>query len=556
MPGGAASAVGDAAWAPLRFHAPTRSGQIVLSDGLPAASREALETQRRLASENLDLQGRSLARLRSWAREDCLHAAGAYTSQITGEQIEPADASAPLFAGGHQPALFHTGVWIKNFVLGDLAARVGGTGLNLVVDNDTLSTRGVKAPSGTREQPGIEWLPFDAPCAAQPWEDATIADRTVFRSFADRAVETMSQWGIHPIVREMWPQAVRRSSESDSLSDCLTAARQFQERSFGLQNLELPLSTMCRQPAFLWFASHLLAHLPRFREIHNDVLWQYRKVNRIRSRSHPVPELAEQGGWLEAPFWMWRRGQEHRRQVFARQNGKQLQLSDGDSVFANLRLTPEMDACCAVEGLQRLSADGIRFRTRALTTTLFARLCLSDLFVHGIGGAKYDEMTDQIIQRFFGVETPKFLMATATLHLPLGMPHPVTESHARQLRHKLRDARFNPERYPLSEDIAQLVSRKRELIAHQKSASKSRLSVRQRRQRRAENRRRYLEFLQVNSQVAAHGREYRTRLAAELCDVEDQLAANKVLQDREYSYALHPEESLRSLIASLATENE
>ena len=41
-----------------------------------------------------------------------------------------------------------------------------------------------------------------------------------------------------------------------------------------------------------------------------------------------------------------------------------------------------------------LPSRGIRLRTRALTTTLFARYVLGDLFVHGIGGAKYDELGD------------------------------------------------------------------------------------------------------------------------------------------------------------------
>ena len=45
--------------------------------------------------------------------------------------------------------------------------------------------------------------------------------------------------------------------------------------------------------------------------------------------------------------------------------------------------------------LAELSSRGIKLRTRALTTTLFARLVLSDMFLHGIGGAKYDQVTDR-----------------------------------------------------------------------------------------------------------------------------------------------------------------
>jgi len=66
-----------------------------------------------------------------------------------------------------------------------------------------------------------------------------------------------------------------------------------------------------------------------------------------------------------------------------------------------------------------LEAVGLKVRSRALTTTLFARVCLGDLFMHGLGGGKYDELTDDLIRRFFGLEPPGYLVLTGTLRLPL-----------------------------------------------------------------------------------------------------------------------------------------
>jgi hypothetical protein len=194
---------------------------------------------------------------------------------------------------------------------------------------------------------------------------------------------------------------------STRLCDCLTAARSGLERRWGLENLELPMSRLCELDSFLWFASHIFAHLPRFRAIYNEVLYEYRRVYHVRSRTHPVADLAETSdGWVEAPFRVWRAGEWQRKRVFARQSGREVHLSDGRDTIAKLPLAPDMEACCAVEVLKDLSAQGIRLRTRALTTTLFARLCFADLFVHGIGGSKYDEMTDRIVARFFGIPAP------------------------------------------------------------------------------------------------------------------------------------------------------
>ena len=38
---------------------------------------------------------------------------------------------------GHQPELFHPGVWFKNFALHRLAHQHGALPINLVVDTDT-----------------------------------------------------------------------------------------------------------------------------------------------------------------------------------------------------------------------------------------------------------------------------------------------------------------------------------------------------------------------------------------------------------------------------------
>ena len=50
---------------------------------------------------------------------------------------------------------------------------------------------------------------------------------------------------------------------------------------------------------------------------------------------------------------------------------------------------------------------------------MFSRFLLGDLFIHGIGGAKYDELGDEISRRFFGIEPPGFLTVSMTLWLGL-----------------------------------------------------------------------------------------------------------------------------------------
>ena len=52
----------------------------------------------------------------------------------------------------------------------------------------------------------------------------------------------------------------------------------------------------------------------------------------------------------------------------------------------------------AVAAWQRLEIKGIKIRSRALMTTLFARLFLGDLFIHGIGGG-FDPLDPVVLRQ-------------------------------------------------------------------------------------------------------------------------------------------------------------
>src|SRR6185369_15143793 len=102
-----------------------------------------------------------------------------------------------------------------------------------------------------------------------------------------------------------WPLAVSAAKESKNLGQCLSRARHQWEARCGLNTLEVPLSSACETESFRWFTLYLLSQLPRFVAVYNKALTEYREVHGLRSHSHPVPDLAMEDGWLEAPFWIW-----------------------------------------------------------------------------------------------------------------------------------------------------------------------------------------------------------------------------------------------------------
>src|SRR5690606_17436002 len=187
--------------------------------------------------------------------------------------------------------------------------------------------------------------------------------------------------------------------------------------------------------------------------------------------------------------------------------GREVTLADDSGHrFAVLPLSPSMDACCAVEVLRTLPDQGVRFRTRALTTTLFARLFLAGLFVHGLGGAKYDEMTDRIIARFFGVPVPEYATVSASMYLPFAPPFDETPDDERRLLAQLRDLEQNPQRHlprGINPAIDRLLDEKAALIAAQDAAAQWHdLPKRLRRERSEENARRFRRIQEVTAELA------------------------------------------------------
>ena len=332
--------------------------------------------------------------------------------------------NSPLVVTGHQPELFHPGVWAKNFASRQIADQCGGSALNLIVDIDVPHRHGIRVPS---ERDGVlraVQVDFDLRVGERPYEDETVHDSECFRSFPDRVRKALGVAISDPVIDRFWPLVERVSERTDLIGLRFSAARNLLEVEAGYGTGEITLSSVCETEAFAWFVSHLLANLERFRRVHNEALDDYRALYHIRSHHHPVPDLELRGEWAEAPFWVWRVNSHRRKPLLVRQlaSTMELRIPGEDEPFLELPLAADREACCAVDRLVELPALGIRLRSRALTTTMFARLLLGDLFIHGIGGAKYDEVGDEIIRRFFEFKPPDFV--TLSMTIQLGLPSP------------------------------------------------------------------------------------------------------------------------------------
>jgi hypothetical protein len=379
-------------------------------------------------------------------------------------------------------------------------------------------------------------VPVDRQTAEIPYEERAIIDRECLASFGRRAAKTIKPLVSESLLGEFWPLVVERARHCANLGECLAQARHQQEGRWGATTLEIPQSQVCNLPAFHWFTCHLLARLPRLWEEYNRSVADYRKANHVRSTAHPVPDLTIEDGWLEAPFWIWDRTNPRRRRLFVRQRGEQIVLSDRLGLEHALGLSPEGDAQRAVEQLSQWAAQGVRLRTRALITTLFARLFLGDVFLHGIGGAKYDQVTDLLINRFFGIEPPGYMTLTATLRLPIAREE-IKPDDARRIDHRLRELTFHPERYldgARDAGVESLLKTKRQWIDTPPSRENAKL--------------RCHEIRRVNEELQPLLAQDRGQLVAEREQIARALRAQSILASRDYAFCLYPAQPLRQLM--------
>jgi hypothetical protein len=523
---------------PRRLRAPQQHGAIVAEPPLGDAEELVAANRQRLASINLHLLGRPSADLRRQARHDAVATAKEYLQQAGEPAADYGDSS--LLMAGHQPELFHPGVWVKNFALNGLAKALGATPVNLIVDNDTAKATSLRIPalaSPENPWPHAVSLPYDHWTGEVPYEERRVSDEGLFATLPERARPILQEWGVVPLLRAFWAEAGRQAERSPLLGERLVAARRAFERCWGCHNLELPVSRLCRTEPFAWFGCHLLSDLTRFHAIYNSCVQAYRRRYGIRSRNHPVPDLAREGDWLEAPFWAWRAGRKERGRLLVRRTDTALALRVDAEPWPELPAGANQDPAALVREWQRLEQHGFKIRSRALTNTLFARLFLADLFIHGIGGGKYDELTDEIARRFYGQEPPRYLVLSATLLLPLptflALP-----AECRRLARELRDLSYNPQRHlddaaPVSSSALDLAAEKQAWIAQPPAHKRAR-------------RERFQVLRELSQKLRTFVTDRIRTVEQEMLRCDRELQANAVLQRRDYAFTLFPEAMLRS----------
>ncbi|MCS7168689.1 MAG: hypothetical protein RMI91_03690 [Gemmatales bacterium] len=473
---------------------------------------------------------------------------------------------APCLVTGHQPELFHPGVWAKHFALGEASQILGLAPIDLIADHDQPKTLSLRVPTATEQGLAVTWIPFFQFRPGLAWEEyvlpvptACSTKGTVPLSACDSQVSPSCALLVHlerlmqrvqGLISNLLPDAIFPQFVADiaeflssqtqpfRLADALAGTRRRWEERWGYRNGELYVSCLCNSEVFLAFVAELIGQLPRFLEAHNAELLAFRREQRLRSRTHPVPLLERDGEWYEAPLWVWR-NEQPRQRLWVRISPQAWTFRMGES-GPGWQVAPVLNPDELRGWNEALQAAGWKIRPRAVTLTLFVRLFVADLFIHGIGGGLYDRFTDRLLWRCWQITPPRYAVVSATLRLPL--PYPTKPPWRREeVLHRLRDCRYNPDRV-LPEELLSLpevrsqIDRKRALLSQWTQAD---------RQMRCDL---HHQLAQIRAALRPLTGQVEQQCYSALQAVADYQAQMKLVRDRGWAFVFYSERALTELV--------
>ncbi len=506
------------------FDIPQRSGEVLCLP--PATEFRALAegNAATLAASPLQLGEVSLAEVRRRARQWVSAAAAKFSRALKISASAPREDSL-LLVTGHQPFLFHPGVWIKHLLVSRLAAGDGISGLSMPVDSDVFEELGVDVPTVSDGLQITHETLLRSP-ADVPYEAHARPSKEDWRAFLDRV-------GVHlralRLVHEVFAVFVEQVGALEGPRDLGTFITAVRRRYEGPRPyLELPVSQLAECPQFRQFFLHILRDADRFADCYNRHLETYRARYNIRTAAQPFPNLEVERDRVELPFWILRDGR--RRPCYAQPRSGGWQLWAGDAPVGTITRAGEEH-----------TLEGLAIRPRALTLTAFTRLCVADLFVHGVGGGRYDRATDEVIREYFGIEPPRYAVVTATVHLPLTEFN--TNEERQELQRRLLELRHNPDRVlatPSARERA-LIDEKWRLIATLKTGAMTRRERRQATQR----------IREINDLLAHVLEDERGATERRLADLATGTQAAAAATHRGYPFCFFPPSAIDELVSSI-----
>jgi hypothetical protein len=387
-----------------------------------------------------------------------------------------------VFSTGHQPELFHPGILWKDIFLSKISQKHNAIPIHFIVDTDVKEFIyfSVNEKSKGLQISRFEYIDnakkvfykSELPEEIQKKiENLLLKEKNILSKFLpnDR-IEYVKE------ILEEYLSGIKKKIPIYQLNETI---RQKILSNYKIDIPSFPISELLDFPEYKTFYQKISLDKSNFIQSYNTQLQKYRLEHKIKNAAQPLPDLDPN----ELPFWKLH--------------------SDGTR-----------------EKIQKIQ-EGDTILPRAITLTMFLRMFTCDLFIHGRGGGRYEEISDGIIREYFQFEASPHIVASATMHLPIKSPFEGTIADEKELQKSLRDINHSPEKFLPSDH--ELVIRKKQIQVEFANPN-------------ADKKKLHSEISDLNEKMKQLVQNEKEKIETEIQDLPEKIATRKVFEERHFPF--------------------
>lgn len=319
-----------------------------------------------------------------------------------------------IIVTGHQPIWHHCGIFVKNVITDRFARQTGGIAVQLVLDHDICNTSMFLSEYDNNGFPRFKTIPLELKQQDIPLESRPVPSKKQLRKFID----SVSKISKGSLCSEIWCQnlhcIIGNTRTCRSAADIITQLQAQLNRAFGLEIIYLPLSLMSQTSSFTDFVCSVICNAVGFVRVYNKAIKNKKQTDNLKPNQTIRPLKTDYlNNIIELPFWLVSQTRK-RNSLYVSLNDRNVRIGTAENVAGTIDSSGNKKQ----QLLEILRKNKCVIRPKAVTLTLFARLYLADLFVHGIGAGNYEYITNHLIRDYYRISKLDFGLVTATMTLP------------------------------------------------------------------------------------------------------------------------------------------
>jgi hypothetical protein len=346
------------------------------------------------------------------SRSELINLATEYTSHI-GFSEPSLKTDTKIIVTGHQPIWHHCGIFAKNLVTDRFARQVDGIAVQLVLDNDICNSSMFVPKYEGNNLLAYETNPLEGRHKEIPAEFRHVPSKVQLIRFINSILTNSKD----SLCSDIWYRElnciIQNTQLCRNVADLVTQMMSRLYRVLGLKLLYLPVSLMSQSDSFYYFVCSVISEPFGFASAYNQAISSKIKSEKLKpSQTIRTLETDYLKNIAELPFWIIsQKGK--RSSLYVNPRNNILYIGSADKIIDTIDLSGDKK----LQLLEILRKNQLVIRPKAVTLTLFARLYLADLFVHGTGAGNYEYITDHLIQSYYKIPDTDIGIATATMSL-------------------------------------------------------------------------------------------------------------------------------------------